>query len=70
MRDGWQGWLSAKLPVERPDSSYIILGLAVLLGELLMWPLLVPILLRHTGTAAWWQPGWLRRVLPDVRFEH
>lgn len=48
----------------------IILRLAVLLGELLMWPLLVPILLRLTGTAAWWQPGWLRRVLPDVRFEH
>jgi len=32
--------------------------------------LLVPILLRLTGRAAWWLPRWLDRLLPDVRFGH
>jgi putative drug exporter of the RND superfamily len=30
----------------------------------------VPVLLRLAGKWAWWQPRWLDRVLPDVRFGH
>jgi RND superfamily putative drug exporter len=32
--------------------------------------MLVPILLRLTGRAAWWLPRWLDRPVPDVRFGH
>ncbi len=32
--------------------------------------LLVPVLLRLTGTAAWWRPAWLAKLLPDIRFGH
>ena len=32
--------------------------------------MLVPILLRLTGRAAWWLPRWLHRLLSDVRFGH
>jgi len=59
--------LSGPLP---PKEMGIILGVAVLLDALLVRLLLVPVLLRLTGRAAWWLPGWLRRVLPDVRFGH
>ena len=48
----------------------IILGVAVLLDALLLRLMLVPILLRLTGRAAWWLPRWLDRLLPDVRFGH
>ena len=48
----------------------IILGIAVLLDALLVRLMLVPILLRLTGRAAWWLPRWLDRLLPDVRFGH
>ena len=54
--------LSGPLP---PKEMGIILGIAVLLDALL-----VPILLRLTGRAAWWLPRWLDRLLPDVRFGH
>ena len=37
----------------------IILGIAVLLDALLVRLMLVPILLRLTGRAAWWLPRWL-----------
>ena len=33
-------------------------------------PMLLPILLRLTGWAAWWLPAWLDRFLSDVRFGH
>ncbi len=59
--------LSGPLP---PKEMGIILGVAVLLDALLVRLLLVPVLLRLTGRAAWWLPGWLRRILPDVRFGH
>jgi putative drug exporter of the RND superfamily len=48
----------------------IILGVAVLLDALLVRLMLVPILLRLTGRAAWWLPRWLDRLLPNVRFGH
>ncbi len=59
--------ISGPLP---PKEMGIILGVAVLLDALLVRLLLVPVLLRLTGTAAWASPAWLRRILPDVRFGH
>jgi len=32
--------------------------------------ILIPTLLRVLGRTAWALPGWLRRILPDVRFGH
>jgi RND superfamily putative drug exporter len=48
----------------------IVLGVAVLLDAVLVRLVLLPVLLRLTGHAAWWSPSWLRRVLPAVRFSH
>jgi putative drug exporter of the RND superfamily len=31
---------------------------------------LVPALLAITGHVAWYQPKWLARILPKVRFSH
>jgi RND superfamily putative drug exporter len=59
--------LSGPLP---PKEMGAILGVAVLLDAFLIRLLLLPVLLRLTGSAAWWLPGWLDRVLPDVRFGH
>ncbi|HZM55471.1 MAG TPA: MMPL family transporter [Acidimicrobiales bacterium] len=59
--------LSGPLP---PKEMGIILGVAVLLDALLVRLLLLPVLLRLTGNAAWWAPNWLKRVLPPVRFAH
>jgi putative drug exporter of the RND superfamily len=59
--------ISGPLP---PKEMGIILGLAVLLDALLVRLLLVPVLLRLAGRWAWWLPGPLERVLPDVRFGH
>jgi RND superfamily putative drug exporter len=59
--------LSGPLP---PKEMGIVLGAAVLLDAALVRLVLLPVLLRLTGRAAWWSPAWLRRVLPDVRFSH
>lgn len=59
--------LSGPLP---PKEMGIILGVAVLLDAFLVRLVLLPVMLRMTGRAAWWTPGWLRRVLPDIRFSH
>jgi RND superfamily putative drug exporter len=59
--------LSGPLP---PKEMGAILGIAVLLDAFLVRLLLLPVLLRLTGSAAWHTPRWLRRVLPDVRFGH
>jgi RND superfamily putative drug exporter len=48
--------LSAPLP---PKEMGVILGIAVL-----------PVMLRLLGHWAWWLPGPLGRLLPDVRFGH
>ena len=53
-----------------PKEMGIILGIAVLLDALLVRLMLVPILLRLTGRAAWWLPRWLDWLVPDVRFGH
>jgi RND superfamily putative drug exporter len=59
--------LSGPLP---PKEMGIILGVAVLLDALLVRLILLPVALRLAGRAAWWQPRWLDRILPDVRFGH
>ena len=59
--------LSGPLP---PKEMGVILGVAVLLDALLVRLLLVPVLLRAAGRAAWWRPRWLGRILPEVRFGH
>lgn len=59
--------LSGPLP---PKEMGIILGIAVLVDAALVRLLLVPVLLRLTGTKAWWLPKWLDRILPDVKFGH
>jgi RND superfamily putative drug exporter len=59
--------LSGPLP---PKEMGAILGIAVLLDAFLVRLLLLPVLLRITGSAAWYMPRRLRRILPDVRFGH
>ena len=59
--------LSGPLP---PKEMGIVLGVAVLLDAFLVRLVLLPVLLRLTGKAAWWAPDWLTRVLPDIRFSH
>jgi len=59
--------LSGPLP---PKEMGVILGVAVLLDAFVVRLLLMPVLLRLAGPAAWYVPGWLGRVLPDVRFGH
>lgn len=48
----------------------IILGIAVLLDAFLIRLILLPVLLRLTGRAAWSCPAWLRRILPTITFAH
>jgi RND superfamily putative drug exporter len=59
--------LSGPIP---PKEMGVILGVAVLLDALLIRLVLMPVLLRVLGPAAWALPRWLDRVLPDVRFGH
>jgi RND superfamily putative drug exporter len=59
--------LSGPLP---PKEMGIVLGLAVLLDAFLVRLVLLPVLLRLTGRAAWWSPRWLTRLLPSIRFAH
>jgi RND superfamily putative drug exporter len=59
--------LSGPLP---PKEMGIVLGVAVLLDAFLVRLVLLPVLLRLTGKAAWAVPGWLNRVLPNIRFAH
>jgi RND superfamily putative drug exporter len=59
--------LSGPLP---PKEMGIILGVAVLLDAFLVRLMLLPVAMRLAGRAAWWQPRWLDRILPDVRFGH
>ncbi len=59
--------LSGPLP---PKEMGIVLGVAVLLDAFLVRLVLLPVLLRLTGRAAWYSPQWLTRVLPNIRFSH
>lgn len=59
--------LSGPIP---PKEMGVILGIAVLLDAFLVRLVLLPVLLRLTGKAAWWVPRFLAKVLPDVSFSH
>ncbi|MBT0567500.1 MMPL family transporter [Williamsia sp. CHRR-6] len=59
--------LSDPLP---PKEMGIVLGVAVLLDATLVRLVLLPVMLRLTGHAAWWSPAWLRKVLPTISFSH
>jgi RND superfamily putative drug exporter len=59
--------LSGPLP---PKEMGVILGVAVLLDAFLVRLMLLPVLLRLTGRAAWACPRWLRKALPAIRFSH
>ncbi|HET8958920.1 MMPL family transporter [Nocardioides sp.] len=59
--------LSGPLP---PKEMGIVLGVAVLLDAFLVRLVLLPVMLRLTGTAAWWSPRWLTRALPKITFSH
>ncbi len=53
-----------------PKEMGIILGIAVLFDAFLVRLVLLPVLLRLTGRAAWWVPAPLARVLPKITFSH
>jgi RND superfamily putative drug exporter len=59
--------LSGPLP---PKEMGVILGVAVLLDAALIRLVLLPVLLRLLGRAAWSCPAWLARLLPEVKFSH
>ncbi len=59
--------LSGPLP---PKEMGIVLGVAVLLDAFLVRLVVLPVMLRLTGKAAWWSPAWLRKVLPTMTFSH
>ncbi|HLF68124.1 MAG TPA: MMPL family transporter, partial [Gaiellaceae bacterium] len=59
--------LSGPLP---PKEMGVILGIAVLLDAALIRLVLMPVMLRMLGRAAWALPSWLDRWLPDVHFGH
>ena len=53
-----------------PKEMGIILAVAVFLDALCIRLVLLPVVLRLTGHAAWHTPRWMRRILPDVHFAH
>ncbi|HYJ69780.1 MAG TPA: MMPL family transporter [Nocardioidaceae bacterium] len=59
--------LSGPLP---PKEMGIVLGVAVLLDAALVRLVLLPVMLRLTGRAAWYTPTWLKKVLPNITFAH
>ncbi|WP_019146659.1 MMPL family transporter [Aeromicrobium massiliense] len=59
--------LSGPIP---PKEMGVVLGIAVLLDAFLVRLVLLPVMLRLTGRAAWYSPTWLRKVLPNITFAH
>jgi RND superfamily putative drug exporter len=53
-----------------PKEMGIILAVAVFVDALLIRMVLLPVVLRLTGHAAWHRPTWLNKVLPHVHFTH
>jgi RND superfamily putative drug exporter len=47
----------------------LALAAAVILDATLVRLLLVPAIMEVAGPANWWLPGWLQRVLPDLRLD-
>lgn len=59
--------LAGTLPMKEMG---LILAVAVLADAVLVRLILVPAILKAVGKAAWWLPGWIDRLLPDVRYAH
>jgi len=59
--------LSGPIP---PKEMGVVLAVAVLLDATLIRLVLLPVALRLLGARAWWIPGWLNRILPDVKLGH
>jgi RND superfamily putative drug exporter len=53
-----------------PKEMGIILAVAVFLDSLLIRLVVLPVVLRIAGHAAWHRPAWLDKVLPYVKFAH
>lgn len=53
-----------------PKEMGIILAVAVFLDALCIRLIMLPVVLRVTGHAAWHRPRWLDKVLPRVQFSH
>lgn len=53
-----------------PKEMGVILAVAVALDALVVRLVLLPVLLRLSHHAAWHQPRWLGKILPNVRFSH
>jgi RND superfamily putative drug exporter len=53
-----------------PKEMGVILAVAVALDALIVRLVLLPVVLRLGSHAAWHQPRWLARILPEVRFAH
>jgi putative drug exporter of the RND superfamily len=53
-----------------PKEMGIILAVAVFLDALLVRLVVLPVVLRIAGRAAWHRPAWLAKALPDVKFAH
>ena len=45
------------------------LGLAILIDVLIVRLVIAPAVVTLLGDKAWWLPGWLDRLLPDVSLE-
>lgn len=59
--------LAGTLPMKEMG---LILAIAVLADAVLVRLILVAAILKIAGKAAWWLPGWIDRLLPDVRYAH
>jgi RND superfamily putative drug exporter len=53
-----------------PKEMGVILAIAIALDALVVRLVLLPVLLRLGQRCIWFQPRWLARVLPRVRFSH
>jgi RND superfamily putative drug exporter len=53
-----------------PKEMGVILAIAVALDALVVRLVVLPVVLRLGGHAAWHQPKWLGRILPKVKFSH
>lgn len=53
-----------------PKEMGVILATAVALDALVVRMVLLPVVLRLGGHKAWHRPGWLARIVPQVKFSH
>ena len=53
-----------------PKEMGVILAVAIALDALVVRLVVLPVLLRVGHLHIWYQPTWLAKVLPQVRFSH